>query len=52
MSLLKGILYGIAAQIATFLQLQGQIKIEWFKNHASKEAYHQACPALKQRLWG
>lgn len=33
MSLIKGILYGIVAQAATFLQLQGQMKIEWFKNH-------------------
>jgi multidrug transporter EmrE-like cation transporter len=33
MYLIKGILFGIAAQILTFLQLQGQMKIEWFKNH-------------------
>jgi multidrug transporter EmrE-like cation transporter len=33
MHLLKGILFGIAAQILTFMQLQGQMKIEWFKNH-------------------
>ena len=33
MHLLKGILFGITAQIITFLQLQGQMKIEWFKNH-------------------
>ena len=33
MHLLKGILFGIAAQVLTFLQLQGQMKIEWFKNH-------------------
>jgi multidrug transporter EmrE-like cation transporter len=33
MNLLKGILFGLAAQITTFLQLQGQMKIEWFKNH-------------------
>ena len=33
MYLLKGILFGIAAQVLTFLQLQGQMKIEWFKNH-------------------
>jgi len=33
MHLLKGILFGIAAQVLTFFQLQGQMKIEWFKNH-------------------
>jgi multidrug transporter EmrE-like cation transporter len=33
MHLLKGILFGIAAQVLTFLQLQGQLKLEWFKNH-------------------
>jgi hypothetical protein len=32
MYLLKGILFGIIAQIFTFLQLQGQLKYEWFKN--------------------
>jgi hypothetical protein len=33
MNLLKGFIYGLFAQIFTFLQLQGQIKIEWFKNN-------------------
>lgn len=33
MHILKGILFGIAAQVLTFLQLQGQMKIEWFKNN-------------------
>jgi len=33
MHLIKGILFSIIAQILTFFQLQGQIKIEWFKNH-------------------
>jgi hypothetical protein len=33
MNLLKGFIYGLLAQIFTFLQLQGQIKIEWFKNN-------------------
>jgi multidrug transporter EmrE-like cation transporter len=33
MNLIKGILFGLVAQICTFLQLQGQIKFEWFKNH-------------------
>jgi multidrug transporter EmrE-like cation transporter len=33
MHLIKGILYGLLAQIITFLQLQGQIKIEWIKNN-------------------
>jgi multidrug transporter EmrE-like cation transporter len=33
MYLLKGIIFGFVAQILTFLQLQGQMKIEWFKNH-------------------
>jgi len=33
MHLFKGILFGIAAQVLTFLQLQGQLKLEWFKNH-------------------
>lgn len=33
MRLLYGILFGLAAQILTFLQLQGQMKYEWFKNH-------------------
>jgi hypothetical protein len=33
MNLLKGFIFGLLAQIVTFLQLQGQMKIEWFKNH-------------------
>jgi multidrug transporter EmrE-like cation transporter len=33
MKLLYGILFGFAAQILTFLQLQGQMKYDWFKNH-------------------
>ena len=33
MKILYGILFGLAAQILTFLQLQGQMKYDWFKNH-------------------
>jgi multidrug transporter EmrE-like cation transporter len=33
MNLLKGFIYGLLAQILTFLQLQGQMKIELFKNN-------------------
>ena len=33
MNLLKGFVYGLLAQILTFFQLQGQMKIEWFKNN-------------------
>ena len=33
MDLLKGFIFGLLAQIATFVQLQGQIKYEWFKNN-------------------
>ena len=33
MNLLKGMLFGFVAQVLTFFQLQGQLKIEWFKNH-------------------
>ena len=33
MNLFKGMIFGLIAQILTFLQLQGQMKIEWFKNH-------------------
>ena len=33
MKLLYGILFGLIAQILTFLQLQGQMKYDWFKNH-------------------
>lgn len=32
-SLLIGIFFGFLAQIATFYQLQGPMKYEWFKNH-------------------
>jgi hypothetical protein len=28
-----GIFFGILAQVATFYQLQGPMKYEWFKNH-------------------
>lgn len=31
--LVAGILIGGIAQVLTFLQLQGQMKWEWFKNH-------------------
>jgi len=31
--ILQGILYGTAAQILTFLQLQGNIKYEWFAKY-------------------
>ena len=33
MNLLKGFVYGLVAQVLTFIQLQGQMKIEWFKNN-------------------
>ena len=33
MQILLGILWGLAAQIVTFLQLQGQIKFEWLKQN-------------------
>ena len=33
MNLFYGILLGLVAQILTFFQLQGQMKIEWFKNN-------------------
>ena len=33
MQLLKGFIFGLIAQIATFLQLQGQLKVEWLKNN-------------------
>jgi hypothetical protein len=32
-ALLIGMFFGFLAQIATFFQLQGPIKYEWFKNH-------------------
>ena len=33
MHLLKGFIFGLLAQVFTFFQLQGQLKIEWFKNN-------------------
>jgi len=33
MHLLKGFIFGLLAQIITFLQLQGQLKIDWIKNN-------------------
>lgn len=33
MYIIYGILWGLIAQVLTFLQLQGQLKYEWFKNH-------------------
>lgn len=33
MNLFLGFLYGLIAQVLTFLQLQGQLKIEWIKTH-------------------
>jgi hypothetical protein len=33
MNILWGILWGILAQVTTFLQLQGQIKFEWLKSN-------------------
>jgi multidrug transporter EmrE-like cation transporter len=33
MRILIGILWGVAAQILTFLQLQGQLKYEWLKSN-------------------
>ena len=32
-NLLIGMLFGVLAQIATFYQLQGPLKFEWFRNH-------------------
>jgi multidrug transporter EmrE-like cation transporter len=32
-NLLIGLFFGFLAQIATFYQLQGPMKYEWFKNH-------------------
>jgi multidrug transporter EmrE-like cation transporter len=32
-ALLVGMLFGFFAQVATFFQLQGPMKYEWFKNH-------------------
>ena len=32
-SLLVGMFFGFLAQVATFFQLQGPLKYEWFKNH-------------------
>ena len=39
MKILYGILLGTLAQILTFVQLQGQLKIEWFKNHPILTAF-------------
>lgn len=33
MQIILGILWGLAAQIVTYLQLQGQIKFEWLKQN-------------------
>jgi multidrug transporter EmrE-like cation transporter len=33
MNLLKGFIFGLLAQVFTFFQLQGQLKIDWFKNN-------------------
>jgi hypothetical protein len=33
MDLLKGFIFGVIAQVITFIQLQGQLKIEWLKNN-------------------
>ena len=32
-ALLVGMFFGFLAQVATFFQLQGSMKYEWFKNH-------------------
>lgn len=39
MNLLKGFIFGLLAQIFTFLQLQGQMKIEWFKHNTLLVAF-------------
>ena len=39
MQLLKGFMFGLIAQILTFFQLQGQMKIEWFKNNTLLVAF-------------
>jgi hypothetical protein len=31
--IVKGIIWGVIAQITTFLQLQGQMRYEWLKNN-------------------
>jgi len=33
MQIFIGILWGLAAQVATFIQLQGQLKFEWMKQN-------------------
>jgi hypothetical protein len=33
MNILWGILWGLAAQVTTFVQLQGQLKYEWLKQN-------------------
>ena len=32
-NIIYGILYGLVAQILTFIQLQGQMRYDWVKNH-------------------
>ena len=32
-ALLIGMFFGFLAQVATFFQLQGPLKYEWFKSH-------------------
>jgi hypothetical protein len=32
-SLILGMLFGFLAQVATFFQLQGSLRFDWFKNH-------------------
>jgi multidrug transporter EmrE-like cation transporter len=39
MQLLKGFIFGLIAQVLTFFQLQGQMKIEWFKNNTLLVAF-------------
>ena len=33
MNLIKGFVYAIIAQVLTFVQLQGQFRWQWFKDH-------------------
>jgi multidrug transporter EmrE-like cation transporter len=33
MNIIYGIIWGVLAQIATFMQLQGQLKYEWMKQY-------------------
>lgn len=39
MNLIRGFVYGLVAQVLTFIQLQGQMKIEWFKNNTLLVAF-------------